>query len=324
MKKTSAIILSLIMLLLSAGDLNAQRGRKQEKASDNYSILYKNLEYRLIGPFRGGRSAAVTGIPGNENVFYQGATGGGVWKTTDAGASWENISDGYFGGTIGAVEVAQSDRNVVYASGGEVTVRGNVSHGYGIWKSLNGGETWSYCGLKEGQYIPRLRVHPDNPDLVYAAVLGHLFGPNEERGIYRSKDGGVNWEKILYVSPDAGACDLILDPVNPRIIYASTWRVRRTPYSLESGGEGSDLWKSVDGGDTWIKLTDKNGMPGKPAGIIGVSLSAANHKKIYAMVEAREGGLFVSEDAGENWQRVNDDRNLRQRAWYYTRVYADP
>ena len=324
MRKISAIILSLILLVLSAGDLDAQRRSRQETNTVDYSILYKNLEYRLIGPFRGGRSAAVTGIPGDEKVFYQGATGGGVWKTTDAGASWKNISDGYFGGTIGAVEVAQSDRNVVYASGGEVTVRGNVSHGYGIWKSLNGGETWAYCGLKEGQYIPRLRVHPDDPDLVYAAVLGHLFGPNEERGIYRSRDGGLNWEKILYVSPDAGACDLILDPVNPRIIYASTWRARRTPYSLESGGEGSDLWKSIDGGDTWIKLSDNEGMPSRPIGIIGVSLSAANHKKIYAMVEAKEGGLFVSEDAGESWRRVNDDRNLRQRAWYYTRVYADP
>jgi len=324
MKKISAIILSLILLVLSVGDLEAQRRSRQETNKVDYSILYKNLEYRLIGPFRGGRSAAVTGIPGDDQVFYQGATGGGVWKTTDAGASWENISDGFFGGTIGAVEVAQSDRNVVYASGGEVTVRGNVSHGYGIWKSLNGGETWTYCGLKEGQYIPRLRVHPNNPDLVYAAVLGHLFGPNQERGIYRSKDGGESWEKILHVSPEAGACDLILDPVNPRIIYASTWRVRRTPYSLESGGEGSDLWKSVDAGDTWIKLTDKDGMPDGPLGIIGVSLSAANHKKIYALVEAKEGGLFVSEDAGESWRRVNDDRNLRQRAWYYTRVYADP
>ncbi|HDZ40840.1 MAG TPA: glycosyl hydrolase [Bacteroidetes bacterium] len=324
MKKTSTLILTLILVFISADSLYAQRSRKQDKIVNDYTVFYKDLEYRHIGPFRGGRSAAVTGIPGDEKVFYQGASGGGVWKTTDAGVSWKNISDGYFGGTIGAVETARSDRNIIYASGGEVTVRGNVSHGYGIWKSLDAGETWTYTGLREGQYIPRLRVHPGNPDLVYAAVLGHLFGPNEERGIYRSKDGGATWEKILYVSEEAGACDLILDPSNPRIIYASTWRVRRTPYSLESGGEGSDLWKSTDGGDTWIKLTDNNGMPDKPLGIIGVSLSAANHKKIYALVEAKEGGLFVSEDAGENWRRVNDDRNLRQRAWYYTRIYADP
>ncbi len=324
MKKTTTIIFTLILLFSAADSIYAQLNRKQNKPADDYTFLYKDLEYRLIGPFRGGRSAAVTGIPGSEKVFYQGATGGGVWKTTDAGASWENISDGFFGGTIGAVEVAQSDNNIVYASGGEVTVRGNVSHGYGIWKSLDAGETWSYIGLKEGQYIPRLRVNPDNPDLVYAAVLGHLFGPSEERGIYRSKDGGETWEKILYVSGDAGTCDLILDPVNPRILYASTWRVRRTPYSLESGGDGSDLWKSTDSGDTWTKLTGNNGMPSEPIGIIGVSLSAANHKKIYAIIEAKEGGLFVSEDAGENWERVNDDRSLRQRAWYYTRIYADP
>ncbi|MBN1388160.1 MAG: hypothetical protein JW965_06915 [Bacteroidales bacterium] len=324
MKKTTAIILTLILLFSTADSVYPQRNRRINKPVDDYSSLYTDLEYRLIGPFRGGRSAAVTGIPGSEKIFYQGATGGGVWKTTNAGASWVNVSDGFFGGTIGAVEVARQDNNIVYASGGEVTVRGNVSHGYGIWKSTDAGETWSYMGLKEGQYIPRLRVHPDNPDLVYAAVLGHLFGPNEERGIYRSQDGGETWEKILYVNEDAGGCDLVLDPVNPRIIYASTWRIRRTPYSLESGGEGSDLWKSTDSGDTWTKLTEKNGIPSGPIGIIGVSLSAANHKKIYALIEATEGGLFVSEDAGENWERVNSDRSLRQRAWYYTRVYADP
>ncbi len=324
MKKNAAIILSFILFVSMSGNSYSQRNSKQAAQYPDYSGLYSELDYRLIGPFRGGRSAAVTGIPGDGMVFYQGATGGGVWKTTDAGITWKNISDGYFGGTIGAVEVAASDRNIVYASGGEVTVRGNVSHGYGIWKSMDAGETWKYTGLKEGQYIPRLRVHPNDPDLVYAAVLGHLFGPNEERGVYRSKDGGATWEKILYVSEDAGACDLILDPVNPRIIYASTWRVKRTPYSLESGGEGSDLWKSTDSGDTWIKLTGNNGMPAKPLGIIGVSLSAANHKKIYALIEAENGGLFVSEDAGENWTRVNSDRSLRQRAWYYTRIYADP
>jgi len=325
MKKLSALFLAVIILLSAAGNLSAQRNRKKNNQPVNtYEDLYSDLTYRHIGPFRGGRSAAVTGIPGNGDIFYQGATGGGVWKTTDAGESWANISDGFFGGTIGAVEVADSDNNIVYASGGEKTVRGNVSHGYGIWKSLDAGETWSYTGLKEAQYIPRLRVHPDNPDLIYAAALGHLFGPNEERGVYRSQDGGETWEKILYVSEDAGACDLVLDPVNPRIIYASTWRVRRTPYSLESGGPGSDLWKSSDGGDTWEKLTGKKGMPKRPIGIIGVSLSAADHKKIYALIEAPEGGLFVSNDAGENWRRINDNRNLRQRAWYYTRINVDP
>ncbi|MFP4488788.1 MAG: WD40/YVTN/BNR-like repeat-containing protein [Bacteroidales bacterium] len=325
MKKLSLLLMAVIMLCAYPDGLSAQGKGKRAAVNDNeLSVLYKDLDYRLIGPFRGGRSAAVTGIAGDGKVFYQGATGGGVWKTTDAGRSWKNISDGFFGGSMGAVEVAPSDRNIIYAGGGEKTVRGNVSHGYGIWKSLDAGETWSYKGLEDGQYIPRIRVHPDNPDLVYAAVLGHLFGPNKERGIYRSEDGGDSWEKVLYVNEDAGGCDLILDPVNPRIIYASTWRVRRTPYSLESGGEGSGLWKSTDGGDSWEELTGNEGMPSGPIGIIGVSPSAANHKKIYAIIEAAEGGLFVSEDAGSSWRRVNSDRSLRQRAWYYTRLYADP
>jgi len=320
MKHIYYLVLTAAIIFISS---IASTGQTRNETKP-YEAFYKKLEYRHIGPFRGGRAAAVTGIPGNNEVFYQGATGGGVWKTTDAGQSWKNISDGFFGGTIGAVAVAESDNNIVYASGGEVTVRGNVSHGYGIWKSLDAGENWEYTGLAEGQYIPRLRIHPDNPDIVYAAVMGHLFGPNTERGIYRTMDGGKTWEKILFVSDEAGGCDLILDPVNPRIIYASTWKVRRTPYSLESGGEGSDLWKSRDGGNTWTRLSDKPGMPAEPLGIIGVSVSGANHKKVYAMIEAGEGGLYVSEDEGMTWRRVNDNRSLRQRAWYYTRVYADP
>ncbi|HUS86270.1 MAG TPA: hypothetical protein VMW76_03435 [Bacteroidales bacterium] len=325
MKKIFIYLLTLFIFIGTGHDANSQRtNRNTEPKEQAPAQLYQDLEYRLIGPFRGGRSAAVTGIPGDENVFYQGATGGGVWKTTDAGETWVNVSDGYFGGTIGAVEVAHSDPNIVIASGGEVTVRGNVSHGYGIWKSEDKGETWYYIGLKEGQYIPRVRIHPDNPNIIYAAVLGHLFGPNEERGVYRSVDGGISWEKILYVDENTGACDLILDPTNPRIIYASTWRVRRTPYSLESGGEGSALWKSRDGGDTWTNLSNKDGMPKSTTGIIGVTLSAANPKKVYAIVESENGGLFVSNDAGEKWSRVSDDRNLRQRAWYYSRIYSDP
>ncbi len=319
-------ILFLVFCVASGIQIKGQSSRRTKNKADGDRIdpaLLDNLTYRHIGPFRGGRSAAVTGVPSQPGIFYMGATGGGVWKTTDSGGSWTNISDGYFGGTIGAIEVSLSDPNIVYAAGGEVTVRGNVSHGYGIWKSLDAGETWSYVGLKEGQYIPRIRIHPTNPDLVYAAVLGHLFGPNPERGVYRSADGGKTWDKILFVSNDAGACDLILDPVNPRIIYATTWRVRRTPYSLESGGKGSGLWKSTDGGDHWTNITGNSGMPEGPIGIIGITVSPVNHKRLWAMVEAADGGLFRSEDAGESWTRINDDRSLRQRAWYYTRVYAD-
>lgn len=286
--------------------------------------LYNALEWRCIGPFRGGRSAAVTGVPGKPNLFYFGGTGGGIWRTTDGGRSWENISDGFFGGSIGAIEVAPSDHNVLYAGGGEVTVRGNVSYGSGMWRSTDAGQTWSAIGLKNSRHIPRIRVHPKNPDLVYAAVLGDLFKSSDERGVYRSKDGGKTWEKVLFVNADAGAVDLCMDPTNPRILYASTWRIRRTPYSLSSGGAGSGLWKSTDSGDTWTEITRNDGLPQKDTiGIIGVTVSPANPQRVWAIVEAENGGVFRSDDGGKKWAKLNDDRNLRQRAWYYTRIYAD-
>jgi len=281
------------------------------------------LSWRSIGPFRGGRSAAVTGVNGKPNLYYFGSTGGGVWKTTDAGKTWENISDGYFGGSIGSIAVAESDPNILYVGGGEVTVRGNVSYGYGIWKSMDAGKTWENAGLPASRHIPRIRIHPKNPDLVYAAVLGDLFKSTEERGIYRSSDGGKSWKRILFANANAGAVELILDPGNPRIIYASTWRIRRTPYDLSSGGEGSELWKSTDGGDNWKKLSGQKGMPKGPLGIIGIAVSPLNPDKVYTIIEANEGGVFRSEDGGNSWMRVNDDRNLRQRAWYYTKIYAD-
>jgi len=286
--------------------------------------LFNALEWRCIGPFRGGRSAAVTGVPGQPNLFYFGSTGGGVWRTTDGGRSWECISDGFFGGSIGAVEVAPSDPNVIYVGGGEKTVRGNVSYGTGVWKSEDAGKTWKSMGLKNSRHIPRLRVHPDNPDLVYAAVLGDLFKSSPERGIYRSKDGGKTWERVLFVNEDVGAVDLCLDPTNPRILYASTWRVRRTPYSLSSGGQGSGLWKSTDSGDTWTELTRNEGLPQKDTiGIIGIAVSPVNPQRVWAIVEADNGGVFRSDDGGKKWTKLNEDRNLRQRAWYYTRIYAD-
>jgi len=193
---------------------------------------FSPVEWRHIGPFRGGRSAAVTGVPGKPNLYYMGATGGGVWKTSDSGQSWENISDGYFGGSIGAVAVAPSDHNVIYAGGGEKTVRGNVSYGYGMWKSEDAGKSWKSAGLINSKHIPRIRIHPTDFNIVYAAVLGDLFKPTDERGVYRSKDGGKTWERILFANENAGAVDLIIDPNNPRILFASTWRIRRTPYSL--------------------------------------------------------------------------------------------
>lgn len=281
------------------------------------------LSFRSIGPYRGGRSAAVTGVAGKPNLFYFGSTGGGVWRTQDGGRSWENISDGYFGGSIGAIEVSPSDNNVMYVGGGEKTVRGNVSYGYGIWKSEDAGKSWKSLGLADSRHVPRIRVHPTNPDVVYAAVLGDLFKSSETRGIYRSRDGGKTWQRVLFVNADAGAIDLCMDPTNPRILYASFWRVRRTPHSLSSGGWGSGLWKSTDGGDTWIELSKNEGFPKDTLGIIGVTVSPARPERVWAMVESQSGGLMRSDDGGKTWAKLNEDRSLRQRAWYYTRVYAD-
>ena len=285
---------------------------------------YDGIEYRLIGPFRGGRSAAVTGVPNQPNLFYFGATGGGIWKTTNGGRSWENISDGFFGGSIGSIAVANSDSNVMYVGGGEKTVRGNVSSGYGVWKTVNAGKTWESMGLPNSRHIPRIAIHPNDHNTVYAGVLGNIYKPTEDRGLYKSTDGGKTWKKILFANNQSGVVDLRIDPTNPRIIYASTWRVRRTPYSLSSGGEGSALWKSTDEGETWKEISLNKGFPKDTLGIIGVAVSPINNQRVWAMVENKDkGGLYRSEDGGETWSIVNSERKLRQRAWYYTRVYAD-
>ncbi|MFN7117069.1 MAG: VPS10 domain-containing protein [Saprospiraceae bacterium] len=285
--------------------------------------LFDGVKWRLVGPFRGGRAGTVTGVPGNPNLYYMGTAGGGVWRTKDAGTTWECISDGYFGGSIGAVAVAESDPNVIYVGEGEQTVRGNVSSGWGLWRSTDAGKTWKHIGLKESEHIGRIRVHPKNPDLVYVAAMGNLWKSNDMRGVYRSKDGGKNWERILFESDKAGAVDLILDPNNPRIIYASTWEIKRNGYRMDSGGPGSHLWKSTDGGDTWEKLTNKPGMPKGVWGIVGVTISPVNSDRVWAIIENEEGGVFRSDDGGATWQRTSDNRNLRQRAWYYSRIYAD-
>ena len=282
------------------------------------------LEWREIGPYRGGRSAAVTGLAADRDTYYMGTTGGGVWKTSDGGSSWHNVSDGYFGGSVGAVAVSDWDPNVVYAGLGEKTVRGNVSPGDGIWRSNDAGDSWTKLGLEDTQHIARIRIHPKNPDLVYVAAMGHLFGANDERGVYRSTDGGENWQKVLFVDNEVGAVDLAMDPTNPRILYASFWRVKRTPYSLESGGPGSGLYKSTDGGETWDRISDNEGFPRGTLGIIGITVSPTNNKNLYAIVEAEDGGVLRSQDGGDTWALVSKDRNLRQRAWYYSRIYADP
>ncbi len=284
----------------------------------------RNLQYRLIGPFRGGRVAAVAGIPSQPNVYYFGATGGGVWKTTDGGINWEPITDKFVKtGSVGAIAVADSDPNVLYLGMGEETVRGNVSHGDGMYKSNDAGKTWKYIGLGDTRQISRVRIHPKNPDLVYVAAIGHLWGPNEERGVFRSRDGGRTWEKILFRDRNTGAIDLTFDPSNPNTLYAAMWQIRRSPWGFESGGAGSSFYKSTDGGDTWTEITRNNGLPGGVIGKIGVTVSPVNPNRVWAIVEAKDGGLYRSDDGGENWQRVSNNPQILQRPWYYHRVYAD-
>jgi len=324
--------LAALALLLStappAASAHADHHAADRRIAANEAAFWKSLPWREVGPYRGGRVSAVEGIASQPSTYYFGSTGGGVWKTEYGGATWKNVSDGFFGGSIGAVAVAPSDPNVVYAGTGEETLRGNVSPGGGFWRSTDAGKSWTFLGLADSQQVARIRVHPRNPDLVYAAVLGHAFGPNETRGVYRSRDGGRSWERILYAGPDAGAVDLAMDPANPRILFASTWRVRRTPYSFESGGPGSALWRSTDGGDHWRELTaaprETTGLPKGTLGRIGVAVSAADPRVVYAIVEAEEGGVLRSADGGETWTKVNEERDLRQRAWYYSRIYADP
>ena len=317
--------LSLCVTLLFSFETVAQRKNKSQKNKVSYDqSLYSSLKFREIGPFRGGRSCAVTGVDGNPNLFYFGSTGGGVWKTTDGGKTYKNISDGYFGGSIGAIAVSKSDPNVIYVGGGEVTVRGNVSSGYGIWKSEDAGETWKSCGLPKSRHIPRIVIDPQNPDIVYAAVLGNIYKPTSERGVYKSTNGGKTWSKVLFESNHAGAVELVIDPNNPRNLYAATWRVKRTPYSLSSGGEGSILWKSTDRGNNWRKISSNKGFAQGILGIIGVTVSPVNSDRVWAIVENKDkGGVYRSDDGGETWSHVNDSRALRQRAWYYSKIYAD-
>jgi len=287
--------------------------------------LLNSLEWRLIGPFRGGRVVAVTGDPVHPQVFYFGSTGGGVWKTTDGGILWENVSDGYFKrASVGAIAVSTSDANVIYVGMGETTIRSNVSHGDGVYKSTDGGKTWIHLGLADTRNIAKIRVHPQNPDLVYVAALGHAHGPNPERGVYRSRDGGKIWEQILFRSDKAGAIDLALDPNNPRILYAALWEAQRRPYTLISGGEGCGIFKSTDGGDNWTEITRKPGLPTGVVGKIGLTVSPAKEDRVWAIIDAEDGALFRSDDGGENWERLSEDRNLWARPWYYQHIYADP
>ena len=329
MKKV-VLSVGILCCLLTCLTTNAQKKKQTTllTAATNplaQDPILKEQSFRLVGPFRGGRAAAGIGSYSDVNTFYMGATGGGVWKSIDAGSNWKNISDGFFGGTIGAIALAPSNESIIYVGEGENSMRGNVSEGLqGMWKSTDEGKTWKNLGLKEARHIVRIIVHPKNPDIIWAAVMGHLFGPNETRGVFKSMDGGVTWKKVLYVNPQTGASDLVMDPSNPEILYAGTWQLIRTPYSLESGGEGSGLYKSTDGGETWSSIKTNKGFPKGVWGITAIAVAKSNSDKLYALIENANGGLFMSDNGGKTWELTCNDNNIRQRAWYYTKVFIDP
>ena len=286
--------------------------------------LLTTLEWRCIGPFRGGRAQAVVGHPSDPATFYFGAAAGGVWKTDDAGTYWKNISDGFFGSpSVGAIAIAESDPNVIYVGTGDSCIRNDVTHGDGVYKSTDGGQTWSHIGLGDTHHIGQVRVHPTDPNLVYVAASGHIFGPNKERGLFRSKDGGINWEQVLFKSDTAGAIDLTMDATNPRILYATIWQAQRYPWTISSGGPDSNIWKSLDGGDSWTELGNNVGLPKGIKGRIGITASPVKPGRVWAIIEAVDGGVFLSDNGGETWERTSENHTLRGRAWYYMHIYAD-
>ena len=319
--------LALVMASVAVGFAGLDGLQAQIAGSDVTfdQSRFESLEWRNIGPERGGRSLGVAGSPGRPNEYYFGATGGGLWRTRDGGTTWTAVTDGQLtSSSVGAVAVAETNPDIVYIGMGETQLRGSITQGDGVYKSQDGGETWRHLGLSETQAISRVRVHPTNPDIVYVAALGHPYGENEERGVFRSIDGGNTWDKVLYVSSTAGAADLIIDRRNPDVLYASIWQVYRKAWKMWGGGPDSGLYKSTDGGDSWAELTEHPGMPEGPIGKIGVTVSPADPDRVWAIVEANEGGVFRSDDGGATWTRTNDERKLRQRAFYYSRIYADP
>ena len=317
----------LILICLSIYFFGDTAAVAQEKLKPGFDTLFQAMKYRCIGPFRGGRSVAACGVRGDNLTYYMGTTGGGLWKTEDAGQYWHNISDGFFRtGSVGAVAVAESDPNVVYCGMGEHAPRGvQTSHGDGLYKSTDAGKTWKRMGLEKTQHISEIKIHPQNPDVVYVAAQGALYGHSEERGVYQSSDGGETWARILYVDEKTGCADIDMDANNPRVLYAAMWEHGRRPWQVISGGPGSGLYKSVDAGKTWKKI--ETGLPDE-LGKMAVSLCRSEPDRVYALVESdsdkEKGGLFVSDDAGKKWRRVSKDHRLVQRAWYYIEVFADP
>jgi photosystem II stability/assembly factor-like uncharacterized protein len=307
----------------TASEPSAEDKDKDKDEKNEGDPLFKGMKYRSIGPFRGGRSLTASGIPGDPTTYYFGVAGGGVWKSTDAANTWSPMFDKDGAPSIGSIAVAVSDPNVVYVGTGEACIRGNISHGDGVWKSVDAGKSWKNVGLKDSRAIGKLIVNPRNPDIVFVAALGHPFGPNTERGVFRTTDGGKTWDKVLYKDENTGAIDVAFDPQNPNILFASLWEARRTPWTLSSGGPGSGVYRSTDSGTTWKKL-EEHGLPKGPYGRIGLAV-AANSDRVYAIIEAKEaGGLYRSDDGGDSWDLVNGSHGLFQRAWYYMHVIADP
>lgn len=291
--------------------------------------VLRGLQWRLVGPFRGGRAVAVTGDPVEKRTFYFGAVDGGVWKTTNAGATWQNLTDDKSTiASVGAIAVAPSDRNVIYVGTGETDFREDLTVGDGMYRSTDGGSSWKHLGLERTEQIAAIRVDPKDPENVFVAAFGHAFGPNSDRGVYRSRDGGATWKRVLFVDDSTGAIDLAMDPTNPRILYAAMWRFQRFPWGFSAGGGKSGLWKSTDGGDSWTELTGNPGMPEVPVGRIGVSVSGSMPNRVYAYVETSPddslGGIYRSENSGASWKRVNGDQDFMVRPWYYSLITADP
>jgi len=287
--------------------------------------LYQGMKWRQIGPFRGGRSIAVAGSVQRPKEYYFGATGGGVWKTEDGGISWNPVSDGFFGtASVGALAIAPSNPDIVIAGTGEKDIRGDISHGDGLYRSDDAGKTWRKIGLEDTQTISRIVIHPTDPNTMWVAALGHVYGPHPARGVYKTIDGGKSWDKVLAGTNQAGAVDVELDPKDPNVLIAAIWEAWRTPYALNSGGPASGIFKSTDGGKTWTNISKNKGLPSGTLGKVGLAISPVDTRRYWAQVEATEGGLFRSDDAGQTWEKVNEDRNWRQRAWYYTHVIADP
>ncbi len=315
---------TLAALLLVPG-LPVNECRAQTAPGASYdTAAFAALKWREIGPFRGGRSVAVAGSATRPYEYYMGTTGGGVFKTTDGGMTWSPVTDAHFGGSIGGIGVSSSNPDIVYVGTGEHTIRGNVSLGDGMFKSTDAGKTWKAIGLGDSHQISRVRVHPTDPNIVYVAVQGHVWGPNRERGVFKTTDGGATWKNVLFRNDSTGASDLVLDSSNPSVLYAGLWQANRTPWKLVSGGAGSGLFKSTDAGESWTELTRNAGLPTGIIGKVGITVSPVKPTRLWALIEADSGGVFRSDDAGATWTRTNSDRRLRQRAWYYTRIFADP